>query len=54
MKKEVNMKWKTQRKDIIERQLHRKKKEKLMRLVFLKFMENVLIEKKKAMVIATV
>ena len=54
MKSALKEKWNVERSFIIERSLQRKRREKLMKIVFLKFLENILIEKKKRIIESTV
>ncbi len=46
MRKIMKEKWNQERSFIIERSLQRKRREKLLKMVFLSFLENILIEKK--------
>ena len=54
MKSALKEKWNVERSFIIERSLQRKRREKLMKIVFLKFLENILIEKKKRIIESTI
>ena len=54
IKKSLKEKWNVERSFIIERSLQRKRREKLMKIVFLKFLENILIEKKSRIIESTV
>lgn len=54
VRKTLREKWNQERSFIIERSLQRKRREKLLKMVFLSFLENILIEKKRRIIESTV